>query len=224
MGLGTRFRRILVVAATAETDAHETVDRLAAACTDAGLATIVVAAGSGQLEAPGSAARPDGTTSQAQLEDELLEVGPNLRMLRTGWLGLGGRSVDPERLAKALNEAENLADVLIIEPPPLLADSEASLLAGQSDAALLVVRADISRAEAVRWTVQSLEQVETPLLGVVLEAVHPGDDSTGFLRDGARDRWLAKPDAQLETSDEGTQDGVPDWNGRRPPPRRRERA
>jgi hypothetical protein len=72
--------------------------------------------------------------------------------------------------------------------------------------------------------VQSLEQVETPLLGVVLEAVHPGDDSTGFLRDGARNRWLAEPDEQLETSDEETQDGVPDWSGRRLPPRRRERA
>jgi Mrp family chromosome partitioning ATPase len=231
MGLGTRFRRILVVAATAETDDHETVDGLAAACTDAGLATIVVAAGSGQLQALGSAGRPDGATrldgllaSQTQLEDKLLEVGPNLRMLRTGRLGLGGRSVDPERLAKVLNEAENLADVLIIESPPLLADSEAAFLAGQSDAALLVVRADVARADAVRWTVQSLGQVETPLLGVVLEAVHPGDDSTGFLRDGARDRWLSVPDEQLETSDEETQDGLPDWNVRRPPPRRRERA
>jgi capsular polysaccharide biosynthesis protein len=217
MGLGTRIRRVLVVAATAETDAHETVDGLAAACTDAGLATIVVTAGSGPLEALGPAGRPHDATrphgllpGQTQLEDELLEVGPNLRMLRTGRLGLGGRSVDPERFAKLLSEAENLANVLIIEPPPLLTDGEAAFLAGQSDAALLVVRADVSRADAVRWTVQSLSEVETPLLGVVVEAVHPRDDSTGFLRDGARDRWLAEPNEQLETSDGETQDGMPD--------------
>jgi Mrp family chromosome partitioning ATPase len=228
MGLGTRVRRVLVVAATAETGARETVDGLAAACADAGLATIVVTAGSGQLETLSPAGQPDGATrlagllsGQIQLEDELLKVGPNLRMLRTGRLRLGSRSIDPERFAKVLSEAENLANVLIIESPPLLADGEAAFLAGQSDAALVVVRADISRADAVRWTVQSLGQVETPLLGVVMEAVHPGDDSTGFLPDGARNSYLAEPNEQLETSDEESQDGVPDSSERRPPPRRR---
>jgi Mrp family chromosome partitioning ATPase/uncharacterized protein involved in exopolysaccharide biosynthesis len=231
MGLGTRVRRVLVVAATAKTGAHETVVGLAAACTHAGLATIVVTAGSGQLEALGPAGRPDGATrldgllaGQVELEDELLEIGPNLRMLRTGRPGLDGPSVDPERLTKVLSEAENLANVLIIESPPLLADSQAVFLASQSDAALLVVRADVSRADAVRRTVQSLEQVETPLLGVVLEAAHPGDDSTGFLRDSARERWLAEPEEQPETNDEEIQDGVADSSGRRPPPRRRERV
>ena len=95
----------------------------------------------------------------------------------TWWLNLpvapaGGRSVDPTgffrtaRYRTALHRLQASAELLIIDAPPLLAASDASAIAGQADAIVLVV----SRGTPMHVLADLQERlafVGTPVLGYI---------------------------------------------------------
>ena len=62
-------------------------------------------------------------------------------------------------------------DVVILDTPPLLAVSDAAVLASQADGAVVVVRHGKSSKDAVRNAVASLDQINAKILGTVLNAV-----------------------------------------------------
>ena len=64
-------------------------------------------------------------------------------------------------------------DMVILDTPPSLVRSDAAVLAGQTDGAVVVVRFGKSSRDAVRNAVGSLEQVNAKILGTVLNAIPP---------------------------------------------------
>lgn len=62
-------------------------------------------------------------------------------------------------------------DAVVVDSPPVLIGADAAVLAQIADGVLLVVDAGVTRRDAARQTVESLQQVGAHLLGVVLNRV-----------------------------------------------------
>lgn len=72
------------------------------------------------------------------------------------------------RMAQLLKRAGELADVVILDSPPLRAVADASILAGEADATVLVIEASKTRTQAVRRSVEMLGRAKVRTLGAVL--------------------------------------------------------
>lgn len=63
------------------------------------------------------------------------------------------------------------ADVVLIDGPPLLTVTDATVLAGLADAVLLVARANVTTAASIASALDFLEQARAPVVGTVLAGV-----------------------------------------------------
>ncbi len=72
-----------------------------------------------------------------------------------------------DRIGDHLREARDMADIVLIDAPPLLTTSDAADLARQADSVLLVVRAGRTSVDAARRSVELLERLGIPVLGAV---------------------------------------------------------
>ena len=82
---------------------------------------------------------------------------------------------------KVLNEMRDRFDYVIVDSSPLLAVTDAALLASHSDGALMMARYGHTKREHVEHAVSSLEDVGAQLLGAVLTMTPPrGDSSYGY--------------------------------------------
>lgn len=75
------------------------------------------------------------------------------------------------QMAQVVANLKRQFDVVILDTPPLLAVSDAAVLASQADGAVIVVRYGKSSRDAVRNAVASLEQINAKVLGTVLNAI-----------------------------------------------------
>lgn len=75
-----------------------------------------------------------------------------------------------DRIGGHLDSARSLADVVLIDSPPLLTTSEAADLARHADGVLLVVRAGRTSTGAAARSVELLERLGIPVVGAVLVA------------------------------------------------------
>lgn len=75
------------------------------------------------------------------------------------------------QMAQVVAKLKREFDVVILDAPPLLAVSDAAVLASQADGAVIVVRYGRSSQDAVRNAVASLEQINAKVLGTVLNAI-----------------------------------------------------
>ncbi len=120
------------------------------------------------------------------LEDEALESPPlvevgveNLKVLPAGPLPpnpadmLGSKRM--EAVIKALTER---SDMVIFDTPPVLAVTDAVLLASRIDGLILVMQAGSTRRDHAERAKELLERVNVPVLGVVLTNA-PADVSLG---------------------------------------------
>ena len=73
-----------------------------------------------------------------------------------------------DHLAAHLEAARDLGDFVLVDAPPLLTASEAADLAHAADAVLLVVRAGRTSVGAAARSVELLDRLGVPVLGVVL--------------------------------------------------------
>jgi len=73
-----------------------------------------------------------------------------------------------DRIGDHLRDARDMADLVLIDAPPLLTTSDGADLARQADSALLVVRAGRTSVSAARRSVELLERLGIPVLGAVL--------------------------------------------------------
>ena len=71
-------------------------------------------------------------------------------------------------------------DLVIFDTPPVSAVSDALVLAQKVDGVALVVRAQAHRRSLIKHTVERLEQVNAPMLGIVLNAVNT--EGTNYYR------------------------------------------
>lgn len=75
------------------------------------------------------------------------------------------------QMAQVVANLKREFDVVILDTPPLLAVSDAAVLASRADGAVVVVRYGKSSCDAVRNAVASLEQINAKVLGTVLNAI-----------------------------------------------------
>ena len=112
--------------------------------------------------------------NQAELSDALVEVGP------TGpiWLPSGPGEVEPEllaseRMADLLTQLRRDFDLILVDTVPVLAATDAVLLARAVDAVLVVAEACALPRAAHREVVARLQGTGASLVGAVLNKVPP---------------------------------------------------
>ncbi len=123
----------------------------------------------------GSAASGNNRTSAGPLPFARLNI-PNLKLLTSGPLPPNsaevlGSSLMSELIARLKDEA----DYVLFDAPPVLALTDAAVLAAKLDGALLVLKAGKTSRDDAREAKEQLEKVHANLLGVVLNEVKQGN-------------------------------------------------
>jgi len=83
------------------------------------------------------------------------------------------------RMGEILERCASMADIVIIDSPPLLAAADASLLAPQADGVLLVVEPGSTDRRALVQAAEQVRRSGARLLGNVLNRV-PMDNKGGY--------------------------------------------
>jgi succinoglycan biosynthesis transport protein ExoP len=78
------------------------------------------------------------------------------------------------RFEELLAELRDQFEVVVLDTPPLLAVSDAVMVATMVDGTLVVARADHTDKRALKHAVEQLRRVDAPLLGLVLNGVAVG--------------------------------------------------
>jgi capsular exopolysaccharide synthesis family protein len=206
-GLGTQIRRLLVTSVEGGRETSETVANLAALCARAGQTTMAVSAdlrGSGlhtyfgiSTDRPGLASvLAEGEGGERSVETALSALSMVVSVAEINLLVLpsGIGSVSPGELFTSaplehiFNMAGEMAEVLIIEAPPVLGSDDAIALTAHADATLLVVRAGVDKEALTARAAATLETAGSVLLGVVLHQVQKDDETVGSFEGRRFDR------------------------------------
>lgn len=105
-----------------------------------------------------------------------------------------------QRMVELIAKLQEKADVVLVDTPPLLAVSDASVLAARADGVLVVVSAGQTRRAAVQQAVEDLRKVGANVVGGVLNKVKAGDGRGYYY-------YYSYYDKQEEEAEQG-------WTGR----------
>ena len=86
------------------------------------------------------------------------------------------------RMKEILTELRGLFDFVLIDSPPALVVSDATVLATQCDGVLLVINGQKTTAPMVQLLRERLEAVRAPLVGVILNAVNLRNPNYAYYR------------------------------------------
>ncbi len=92
------------------------------------------------------------------------------------------------RLAELLDEARKFYDIILVDSSPLLAVTDPAIIGAVADGIILTVRAwKLDRHDAER-SLELLQSLGTPILGLLVNGIHPGegDYSSRYRYDGNR--------------------------------------
>lgn len=96
----------------------------------------------------------------------------NLQLLSSGVLPpYPAELLGSQRMGQLLAGLNELAEVVIYDSPPVLAVTDAAVLANRVDGTVLVIKANQTRRDAVRKTIAALQHADANLLGAVLNQV-----------------------------------------------------
>jgi non-specific protein-tyrosine kinase len=123
-------------------------------------------------------------------------VVPGLEVLPSGPLPPNAAELlGSERMRELLRQLRSRADYVVLDSPPVVALSDAAILATLCDGVLLVVAAGRTRRSEARRAIAALRQVDARVLGVVLNKMpkaHKGtyyyyyDYGYGYSRDAGK--------------------------------------
>jgi Mrp family chromosome partitioning ATPase len=99
------------------------------------------------------------------------------------------------RFGRLLDEARRLFDYIIIDAPPLGVFTDANLLINRADAALLVVRASVTRYSIVDRLLEQLPRER--MLGVVLNRAETKPQDTAYYYQPRHQRGGPEPVANI---------------------------
>jgi succinoglycan biosynthesis transport protein ExoP len=110
---------------------------------------------------------------KVQLNGHLQQTGiSNLRAIPSGDLPPNpSELLGSERMQAILAEIQEQADVVLFDSPPVLAVTDAVVLAPRMDGVLLVVKPGTTKLAACRQAIEQLQRVGANLLGVVFNDV-----------------------------------------------------
>lgn len=165
-----------------------TAANLALSLAETGLKVVVI---EGDLRRPrlldylgfeGSVGLTDVLVGRVEVDDVLQPFG------RTGLrlLGAGPIPPNPSELLGSANMEQLVADLaerfdyVIIDAPPLLPVTDAAVLSTLVDGALVVVGADVVEREHVRRALDTLDQINASLLGLILNRVKAKEIGAGY--------------------------------------------
>ena len=93
----------------------------------------------------------------------------NLRVIFSGSLPPNpAELLASERMGKLLENLKQLADMIILDTPPIMAVTDAATLVSIVDGVVLVVHPGKTRASVAKQTVEQLKLAQARILGVVL--------------------------------------------------------
>jgi capsular exopolysaccharide synthesis family protein len=117
---------------------------------------------------------------QVDLHDALQEWRPNLQVLPSGPLPPNPSEIlGSETVASILAELSGMAEMLIIDAPPVLPVTDAVVLGTQADGVLLVIRHGKTKRNDIAATRRQLDTVGVPILGYVYNGT-PGGLPSGY--------------------------------------------
>lgn len=173
------LRTLVVTSSSPDEGKSTTVANLALALAQAGRRTVVVDADLRRPSLHSLFGLPNVAGLTSMMLDEAAaqppyQAGPvaGLRVLTSGPLPpnpaelLASRRFD-EILARLIQDA----DIVLFDAPPLMAVSDAAVLAARVDGVILVVQAEKTKREAVQRAKKMLERVNAHLVGAVLTEV-----------------------------------------------------
>jgi capsular exopolysaccharide synthesis family protein len=80
------------------------------------------------------------------------------------------------RMDQVIKEARNLYDIVIFDMPPIVAVTDAQIMASKVDGTLLVVRENVTKKESVTKAKELLHLVNARVLGVVYNGAEQSKD------------------------------------------------
>lgn len=105
---------------------------------------------------------------------------PRLSVLPSGPIPpLPSELLQSARAAEVISGLASEFDLVLVDSPPVLPVTDASILAAWNDAVLVVATAGVTSRRHVSRAVETLRQVEAPLLGTVLNRA-PGHGAYGY--------------------------------------------
>jgi Mrp family chromosome partitioning ATPase len=165
-------RVVMVVSAGTEPSRPHVAANLAAIYGEAGQRVIVVS--TGDIEAGTSIRQADGRRAVVTRDDVEARMQPS-RLEFVSRLPLGSFIANSGELVTrgraVLDAARTLADVVIVEVPPLLAVHHAEALARAVDVVLVVGECGVTTFNDARRAGDVLRRIDAPVLGVVLTNV-----------------------------------------------------
>ncbi|MGU3650780.1 polysaccharide biosynthesis tyrosine autokinase [Mycolicibacterium sp. A43C] len=119
-------------------------------------------------------------SGQASLDDALQETSyPGLTVLTSGAIPPNPSELLASQSArKLLDELRHRFDYVIVDSTPLLAVTDAALLAVSADGAIIMTRFGQTKRDQLNHAVENLDSVGSPLLGAVFTMVPPRGGST----------------------------------------------
>ncbi|WP_396219581.1 CpsD/CapB family tyrosine-protein kinase [Enterococcus sp.] len=81
------------------------------------------------------------------------------------------------RMNQVMEEAKNLYDVVIFDMPPVVAVTDAQIMASKADGTILVVRENVARKESLTKARDLLNMVQARIIGVVYNGAEHSKDS-----------------------------------------------
>lgn len=131
---------------------------------------------------------------------------PNLQLLTSGHLPPNpAELLGSQRMTHLLQNLQALAEVVIVDTPPLLPVTDAQVLAGQLKGVLVVVKANKTRRAPFINSLEALERVQAHVLGTVLNGVTRS--AYGYYSDKAVREYITgvepQPSAKISTMPSG---------------------
>ena len=132
----------------------------------------------------------------------------NLRVLTSGPLPPNpSELLGSQKMKSLIENLKEKADIVLFDSPPILAVTDAAVLARQVDGVLLVADAGHTRRELARQAKEDLLKVGANILGVVLNRLSPRE--LGYCH--YYYYYSRDSDAQKRRQKRGLRSMVPDW-------------
>jgi Mrp family chromosome partitioning ATPase len=83
-------------------------------------------------------------------------------------------------MGQILDKLDKVSDVMVIDSPPVLTVSDATILAAAMDGVILVVKPGTTKLGAFQRALDQLRSVKAHVIGVVLNEVNPNSRIYGY--------------------------------------------
>jgi succinoglycan biosynthesis transport protein ExoP len=186
-------RRVLIVSSASKGEGKSsTVSNLAVVLAQSGKSVIVVDA---DLRRPRihrffHLSNAQGLTTAILAERPLADLlqrprlagsPPNLLVLTSGPVPPNPADLlGSQRMSDIIESLAKLADFVLVDTPPIIALSDAAVLAPKADGVILVARATKSSRRTARYTKERVDAAGGKLIGVVLNEVTPAFGEAGY--------------------------------------------